>query len=231
MQNILIIENNKEMARIERDYLELAGYTADVVFSGSEGKQRAIDKKYDAVILEVDLPEVDGLEICKTIRERREIPVLFVSDKFQDVDIIRGLNYGADDYIQKPFSPSVLVARLKGHMGRYERLHRDNNVAHQIVEFDGLKIDNTAHRVWVDGVEKAFTTKEFEVLSFFATHPNCVFSKQELFDQIWGSEAGQDTSTVIVHIKKVREKIEKRLDKPKYIETLWGAGYRFYGEE
>ena len=174
------------------------------------------------------MPKVDGFEVCKQIREKKDIPILMVSAKKDDIDKIRGLGLGADDYMTKPFSPSELVARVKAHLARYERLVGTNaKPQNDIVEIRGLRIDKTARRVYVDGVEKTFTTKEFDLLTFLAEHPNHVYTKEELFRQIWDMDSIGDIATVTVHIKKIREKIEYDTAKPQYIETIWGVGYRF----
>ena len=166
-------------------------------------------------------------EICREIREARDTPILMVSAKKDDIDKIRGLGLGADDYITKPFSPSELVARVKAHLSRYDRLIGTNLHKNDVVKIRGLKIDKTARRVWVNGEETQFTTKEFDLLTFLAENPNHVYSKDELFRQIWNMESIGDIATVTVHIKKIREKIEFDTSKPQYIETIWGVGYRF----
>ena len=171
---------------------------------------------------------MDGFEICKKIREKKNTPVLMVSAKKDDIDKIRGLGLGADDYITKPFSPSELVARVKAHLTRYERLIGSNHEkTNDMVEIRGIKIDKTARRVWINGEERQFTTKEFDLLTFLAQNPNHVYTKDELFKEIWDMESVGDIATVTVHIKKIREKIELDTSKPQYIETIWGVGYRF----
>ena len=178
-------------------------------------------------ILDLMLPGTDGFEICKRIREKKNTPILMVSAKKDDIDKIRGLGLGADDYITKPFSPSELVARVKAHLARYERLIGSNAQKNDIIEIRGIRIDKTARRVWVNEEEKRFTTKEFDLLTFLAENPNHVFTKDELFSKIWDMESIGDIATVTVHIKKIREKIEFNTAKPQYIETIWGVGYRF----
>ena len=173
------------------------------------------------------LPEVDGFEICREIRNQKNTPIIMVSAKKDDIDKIRGLGLGADDYMTKPFSPSELVARVKAHLARYERLIGTGVQENDVIEIRGLKIDKTARRVWVNGEEKNFTTKEFDLLTFLAQNPNRVFTKDELFKEIWDMESIGDIATVTVHIKKIREKIEFNTAKPQYIETIWGVGYRF----
>ncbi len=173
------------------------------------------------------LPEVDGFEICRQVREVKDIPIIMVSAKKEDIDKIRGLGLGADDYITKPFSPSEMVARVKAHMARYERLVSSTAMKNDVLEIRGIKIDKTARRVWVNGEEKNFTNKEFDLLTFLAENPNHVFTKDELFREIWDMESIGDIATVTVHIKKIREKIEFNTAKPQYIETIWGVGYRF----
>ena len=182
---------------------------------------------YDLYILDLMLPGIDGFDICRQIRDVKNTPIIMVSAKKDDIDKIRGLGLGADDYMTKPFSPSELVARVKAHLARYERLVNSNVQENDIIEVRGIKIDKTARRVWVDGEERAFTTKEFDLLTFLAQHPNHVFTKEELFREIWDMESVGDIATVTVHIKKIREKIEMDTAKPQYIETIWGVGYRF----
>ncbi len=227
MSRILIVEDEESIAELEKDYLELSGFDVDIENSGDTGLEKALNEKYDLLILDLMLPEVDGFEICKRVREKKDIPVLMVSAKKEDIDKIRGLGMGADDYITKPFSPSELVARVKAHLARYERLIGNAVKANEIIEIRGLKIDKTARRVYVNGEEKAFTTKEFDLLTFLAENPNHVFKKEELFNEIWDMESLGDIATVTVHIKKIREKIELNTSKPQYIETIWGVGYRF----
>ncbi len=227
MRKILIVEDEESIAELEKDYLELSGFEVDIEHSGDTGLKKALNVDYDLLILDLMLPEVDGFEICKRVREKKDIPVLMVSAKKEDIDKIRGLGMGADDYITKPFSPSELVARVKAHLARYERLVGNAAKANEIIEIRGLKIDKTARRVYVNGEEKAFTTKEFDLLTFLAQHPNHVYKKEELFNEIWGMESLGDIATVTVHIKKIREKIELNTSKPQYIETIWGVGYRF----
>ena len=191
------------------------------------GLEKALNTEYNLIILDLMLPGMDGFEICRRIREHKNIPVLMVSAKKEDIDKIRGLGMGADDYITKPFSPSELVARVKAHLVRYERLIGSAVRSNEVIEIRGLKIDKTARRVYVNGEEKAFTTKEFDLLTFLAENPNHVFKKEELFNKIWDMESLGDIATVTVHIKKIREKIEFNTAAPQYIETIWGVGYRF----
>ena len=227
MSRILIVEDEVAIADLEKDYLELSGFEVEIENDGKSGLERALNEDFDLFILDLMLPEVDGFEICKQIREKKNTPILMVSAKKEDIDKIRGLGLGADDYVTKPFSPSELVARVKAHLARYERLIGSNTVENDIVEIRGIKIDKTARRVWVNGEEKQFTTKEFDLLTFLAENPNHVFTKEELFRKIWDMESIGDIATVTVHIKKIREKIEMNTNKPQYIETIWGVGYRF----
>lgn len=227
MSRILIIEDEVAIAELEKDYLELSGFEVEVETTGNIGVQRALIEEFNLIILDLMLPNLDGFEICKRIREVKNIPVIMVSAKREDIDKIRGLGLGADDYITKPFSPSELVARVKAHLARYERLIGSGQKENEIIEIRGLKIDKTARRVFVNGEEKIFTTKEFDLLSFLAENPNHVYTKEELFREIWDMESIGDIATVTVHIKKIREKIEYNTSKPQYIETIWGVGYRF----
>ena len=227
MSRILIIEDETSIADLERDYLELSGFEVEIENDGEEGLKRALEEDFNLLILDLMLPGVSGFDICRQVREEKNVPIIMVSAKKDDIDKIRGLGLGADDYMTKPFSPSELVARVKAHLARYERLVNMSVQANDIIEIRGLKIDKTARRVWVDGTEKAFTTKEFDLLTFMAQNPNHVFTKDELFKEIWDMESIGDIATVTVHIKKIREKIEKNSAKPQYIETIWGVGYRF----
>ena len=227
MSRILIVEDEVAIADLEKDYLELSGFEVEIENDGTKGLERALHEEFDLFILDLMLPGVDGFEICKKIRETKNTPILMVSAKKDDIDKIRGLGLGADDYVTKPFSPSELVARVKAHLARYERLIGSNMPQNDIIEIRGIKIDKTARRVWVNGEEKQFTTKEFDLLTFLAENPNHVFTKEELFRKIWDMESIGDIATVTVHIKKIREKIEMNTNKPQYIETIWGVGYRF----
>ena len=227
MSKVLIVEDEEAIADIEKDYLELSGFTVTTCKDGTTGLAEALDGDYDIYILDVMLPGVDGFEICKRIREVKNTPIIMVSAKKEDIDKIRGLGVGADDYMTKPFSPSELVARVKAHLSRYERLINSSQPENDIIEIRGIKIDKTARRVWVNGEEKTFTSKEYDLLTFLAENPNRVFTKEELFREIWDMESVGDIATVTVHIKKIREKIEFNTAKPQYIETIWGVGYRF----
>jgi len=227
MNKILIVEDELAIAELEKDYLELSRFEVEIETSGEKGLERALKEDFDLFILDVMLPNVDGFEICRRVREVKNTPILLVSAKKDDIDKIRGLGLGADDYMTKPFSPSELVARVKAHLARYERLIGSNVQENEIIEIRGIKIDKTARRVYVNGEEKSFTTKEFDLLAFLAQNPNHVFTKEELFNKIWDMESIGDIATVTVHIKKIREKIEFDTSKPQYIETIWGVGYRF----
>ena len=227
MSRILIVEDEESIAELEKDYLELSGFEVEIETDGSKGLSRALKEDFDLFILDLMLPGTDGFEICKQVRAVKNTPILMVSAKKDDIDKIRGLGLGADDSIATPFSPSELVARVKAHLARYERLIGSGMPENEIIEIRGLKIDKTARRVYVNGEEKSFTTKEFDLLTFLAQHPNHVFTKDELFREIWDMESVGDIATVTVHIKKIREKIEYNTAKPQYIETIWGVGYRF----
>ena len=227
MSRILIVEDEAAIAELEKDYLELSGFEVEVSNDGTTGLKRALEEDFDLVILDLMLPGVDGFEICRQVRAEKNTPIIMVSAKKDDIDKIRGLGLGADDYMTQPFSPSELVARVKAHMARYERLIGSVVEENKVIEIRGIKIDTTARRVWINGEEKSFTTKEFDLLTFLASHPNHVYTKDELFSEIWDMESIGDIATVTVHIKKIREKIEFDTSKPQYIETIWGVGYRF----
>jgi DNA-binding response OmpR family regulator len=228
MNRILIVEDEEVIAELEKDYLELNGYEVEVEYDGTSGMRAALDKHFDLVVLDLMLPSMDGFEVCRKIREVKDIPILMVSAKKDDIDKIRGLGLGADDYMTKPFSPSELVARVKAHLARYARLMGTGNRAqNDIVEIRGIRIDKTARRVYIHGAETTFTTKEFDLLTFLAENPNHVYTKEELFREIWDMESIGDIATVTVHIKKIREKLEPNTSKSTFIETIWGVGYRF----
>ena len=227
MSRILIIEDEEAIADLEKDYLELSGFEVKICNTGDEGLQTALREEFDLIVLDLMLPGLDGFEVCKKIREEKNIPIIMVSAKKEDIDKIRGLGMGADDYMTKPFSPGELVARVKAHLARYDRLVGSSNKNNDVIEIRGIRIDKTARRVIVDGEEKAFTGKEFDLLTFLAEHPNHVYTKEELFREIWDMDSIGDIATVTVHIKKIREKIEFDSAKPQYIETIWGVGYRF----
>lgn len=226
-KRILIIEDEVSIAELQRDYLEISGYDVAIEKTGDKGLARALKEDFDLIILDLMLPNIDGFEICRKVRDIKNTPILMVSARKEDIDKIRGLGLGADDYITKPFSPSELVARVTAHISRYERLVGSNEKNSKTITVRNLVIDKDSRRVWVEGEEIAFTGKEFDLLLFMAENPNRVFSRDELFDNIWRMDALGDVSTVTVHIKKIREKVELDSSKPQYIETIWGIGYRF----
>ncbi|PEJ54538.1 DNA-binding response regulator [Bacillus sp. AFS002410] len=226
MKDILLIEDDVSIAELQRDYLEINDFRVDIQHNGDEGLQHALNGNYDLIILDIMLPGKNGFEICKEIRAVKNIPILFVSAKKEDIDKIRGLGLGADDYITKPFSPSELVARVKAHLSRYDRLAGNNNVS-KIIFVHGISIDRSARKIFINEKEVPFTTKEFDLMVFFVMNPNQVLSKEQLYEKVWGLESAADVSTVTVHISRLREKIERDPANPKFLETVWGAGYRF----
>jgi DNA-binding response OmpR family regulator len=231
MKRILIIEDDESIAELERDYLEINHFETAICTDGKSGLSKALSGDFDLILLDLMLPGADGFEICRTVRSQKDIPILMVTAKKEDIDKIRGLGIGADDYIVKPFSPGELVARVNAHLSRYERLTKREEMNHEqhVTElvFGNLRIQPEAWRVYVGGREVKLTNKEFELLLFLASNPNLVFTKDKLFDRIWGLDSLGDTATVTVHINRIREKIEEDSANPRYIETVWGAGYRF----
>lgn len=230
MKRILIIEDDVSIAELQKDYLELADFEADICLNGSDGLNMLKEKEYDLLILDIMLPGMDGLEILRSMKDEKDIPVLLVSAKKEEIDKIKGLSLGADDYITKPFSPGELVARVKAHLENYERLKhrfRDGLNRSNTLTIRGLKIEKDSRRVFVNGQEVNLAQKEFDLLTYLAQNPNRVFGRDELFERVWGLEALGDSATVTVHIARVREKIESDPSNPQYIETVWGAGYRF----
>lgn len=226
MQKILIIEDDMDIAELERDYLEANGFSVEIVGDGSLGEKRALEADVDLILLDIMLPGMDGFQVCRKVREARNIPILLVSARQEDVDKIRGLGLGADDYIVKSFSPSELVARVKAHLQRYLQLTGKKDAPH-VFQRGALTIDRDGHRIFLDGREVPMPNKEFALLLFLAENPGVVFSKETLFERIWGETSLEDTATVSVHINRIREKIEPSTTRPTYIETVWGVGYRF----
>ncbi|MGG3798788.1 response regulator transcription factor [Metabacillus fastidiosus] len=226
MKKILLIEDEISIAELQKDYLEINDFDVHMEHKGDTGLERAIQENYDLIILDIMLPGMSGFEICKQIRAVKDIPILLVSAKKEDIDKIRGLGLGADDYITKPFSPSELVARVKAHLARYDRLS-GNNIKTNTLFIHGISVDKSSRKVNINGKETPFTTKEFDLLVFLMMHPNQVLSKEQLFERIWGLDSAADVSTVTVHIRKLREKMERDPAEPKILETVWGAGYRF----
>ena len=226
MKKVLIIEDDLDIAELERDYLQLNGYHAEIVQDGETGLKKALSGRFDIIVVDLMLPLKHGFEIIREIRKRHEIPIIVVSAKSEDIDKIRGLDIGADDYLTKPFSPAEFVARIKSHLKRYERLKGDSDVYETILH-KGLEINTASRQVFVKGKEVQLTTKEYEILVFMASHPNIVFTKERMLSAIWGNEYFGDTATIAVHIQKIRKKIEADPATPVYIETIWGTGYRF----
>ena len=223
-KKILIIEDDGAIGELERDYLEVNGFTVAIATDGVTGLNMALDGPYDLILLDLMLPKMDGFQVCRELRKSQDVPILMVSAKREDIDKIRGLGLGADDYVIKPFSPSELVARVKAHIARYERLK--GKVPIPVLKVGELTINMSTHRVHMSNKEITLTNKEFELLAFFAENPGIVFSKETLFERVWGLEAAGDTATVMVHVNRLREKIEANPAKPVYIETVWGVGYR-----
>jgi len=226
MKSILIVEDERLIAELQRDYLEVHGFGVDIAEDGENGLRLALTGNYDLILLDLMIPRIGGFEVCRKIREEKDIPILMVTAKKEDIDIIRGLGLGADDYITKPFKPAELVARVKAHLARYERLIGPLKSKEE-VSIRELVIQLDSRRVFLRGSEITLTTKEFDLLWFLARNPNRVFSKDHLFEKLWGKNSLGDSQTVTVHIRKLREKIELDSSNSEYIETVWGAGYRF----
>lgn len=227
MKKILIIEDDKAIAEIQRDFLEINGFETFIVADGLEGLKEATLGSYNLILLDLMLPNMNGYEICKKIRELINIPIIMVTAKIEEVDKIRGLGLGADDYISKPFLPTELVARVKANLAQYERLTVGQAAKNKEIQVGNVRINSKTHRVYVDGIEIEFKNKEYELLLFLVTNLDVVFSKEILYERIWGMDAYGDIKTVAVHINRLREKIEKDPSSPVHIQTVWGAGYRF----
>ncbi len=227
MKRVLIIEDDQSIAELERDYLEINGFAVEIAQDGTTGLDKVMRKEYDLVLLDLMLPGVDGYTLCKKIRETKEIPVIMVTAKTADIDKIRGLGLGADDYMTKPFSPQELVARVKSHIARYERLTKVKPTEEGEIKIGELTINERSREVSLADKPLSLTAKEFDLLYFLASNPGIVFSKERLFERLWDAAALGEIATVAVHIGRIREKIEKDPSKPEYIETVWGVGYRF----
>lgn len=227
MKKILIIEDDLSIAEIERDFLEIDGFEITIAKDGIEGLKLAQTNQFNLILLDLMLPGIDGYEICRKLRTKLDIPILMVTAKIEDVDKIRGLGIGADDYIAKPFSPTELVARVKSNLAQYDRLISSGRTKTEEVQVGRICINTLTHRVYVDNCEYEFKNKEYELLLFLVSNPDIVFSKEQLYERIWGMDAIGDLKTVAVHINRIREKIEKDIQNPIYIETVWGAGYRY----
>lgn len=226
MDKILIIEDDVAIAEIERDYLELDGFAVEIAADGNVGLERGLSGEHSLILLDLMLPGMDGFAICRALREQIDVPILMVTARQEDIDKIRGLGLGADDYIEKPFSPSVLVARVKAHLARYHRLTGNERTSGEI-QIGGIRLNEETHRVYVDGREVELTNKEYELLLFFMLNVDVVFSREQLYERIWGWDAMGDSATVAVHINRLRKKIEQDPANPRYIVSVWGAGYRF----
>lgn len=227
LKRILIVEDDADIAAIERDYLELGGYAVTIAPDGTTGLDAALHQPFDLILLDVMLPGIDGFAICKQVRAEKDIPILMVTARGEDVDKIRGLGFGADDYIEKPFSPSVLVARVKAHLAQYARLKPYADTPKTIM-VGPLTADPAARRITKNGVEVPLKNKEYELLFFLMRHPEQVFSREDLYELIWGLESMGDNITVAVHINRLREKIEDTPADPKLLQTVWGVGYRLH---
>lgn len=226
---ILIIENDEKQALVYKDYLEMNDCIVLICTDSEEGLKRALNDEVDMVILDTKLAGTDGLTILRMIRQKRQIPVMFISSEGAENDIVRGLGMGADDYMVKPVNMGEMVARVRRHLTRYVTLTGWREIRRDIIEVRNLTIDKTSRRVFISGKEKYFTTKEYDLLEYLASHPNHVYTKEELFQAVWDNEATGDITTVIVHVKKVREKLGDKAGKNRYIDTIWGVGYRFVG--
>ena len=227
MNKILIIEDEEEIAEFEKDYLEVNGFSVDIEYDGESGVKSALNKDYDLILLDLMLPNMSGYDICKKIRVNKEVPILIVSAKKDDIDIIKGLGFGANDYITKPFSPGELVARVKAQVERYNKIVDIGKSTNDKISIKGLTIDKLSRMVFLNGKEISLTATEFDLLYFLASNPNRVFSKDEIFTHVWGMESLGDVASVVVYIKKLREKLEISQTEQKYIETIWGVGYKF----
>ncbi len=227
MPRILIVEDDEDIAELERDYLEANGLETEIAETGPQGLKRALEGCFDAMILDVMLPGMNGFDVCRKVREKSSLPMLLVTARTEDIDQIRGLGLGADGYVVKPFSPSVLVARVKALLATAARRNADTEAAEpsSLIEADGVTIDPDSHEVKARGKDVELTNREYELLLFLMKHQGTVFSRDALYERVWGEEALGDGATVTVHIQRLREKIEPDPSNPKIIQTVRGAGY------
>ena len=231
MKKVLIIEDDMGIYELERDYLEIEGYEVDIQTNGVDGLAAALEHEYDLIILDIMIPKKDGFSVCRDIRKKKEIPIIMVSAKREDIDKIRGLGLGADDYMIKPFSPAELVARVKSHIQRYNRIRNSLGTTVEIeskIAACSLEILLDSHQVFLGGTEVSLTPREYDILILLASSPNRVFTKEEVFESIWGIDSLGETSTIMVHINRLRAKIDKQFQGEEYIDTVWGVGYRFH---
>ena len=226
MTKILIAEDDPEIAMLERDYLEMEGFQVSIVDNGQLAVTQALTGDFSLILLDLMLPGCNGYDVCRLIRDRIDVPILMVTARTESVDKIRGLGLGADDYIPKPFDPAELVARVKAHLSRYARLTGGGQGEPEVISLGNVQILPQSWKVVKDGRELKMPNREFALLKFLAEHPNTVFSKEKLFETIWGCEYMGDSATVTVHIGRIRDKVEDDPARPKLIETVWGAGYR-----
>ena len=227
-QKILIIEDDADIAAIERDYLIANGLEAEICANGVIGLHLGLSGHYDLILLDIMLPGLDGFAICRKLREKIDTPILMVTAKREDIDKIRGLGLGADDYIDKPFSPNVLVAKIKANLAQYARVKGSSGQKAQAeIRLGGILLNTQTHRAYADGREVELKNKEYELLLYLMLNPDAVFSRETLYEKVWGMDAMGDNATVSVHINRLREKLEKDPGSPRYIQTVWGAGYRF----
>ena len=225
MEKILIVEDDAAIAEIERDYLEIDGFRVEIAPDGVSGLERGRSGEFDLILLDLMLPGLDGFTLCRKLRETLDIPILLVTARREDIDKVRGLGLGADDYIEKPFSPSVLVARVKANLAQYKRLTGKETASE--ITLGPVRVNTGTRRVFVGDREVELKNKEYELLLFLVLNVDVVFDRETLYEKVWGMDAMGDNATVAVHINRLREKIEEDPSKPKYIETVWGAGYRF----
>lgn len=230
MNRILVVEDDAAIARIEQDFLSISGYEVTVAADGERGLQEALSGRYDLILLDLMLPGMDGLELCRQIRERVNIPILMVTAKGEETDKIMGFGLGADDYITKPFSAMELVARVKANLAQHARFSggKVTRANSESIEYGEPRLDARARRVYVGGVEVELKNREYEVLHFLMSNPEAVFTREAIYEKIWGLDAVGDSRTVAVHLSRLREKIEEDPANPKHIQTVWGAGYRFH---
>ncbi len=229
-KRILIVEDDEDISMVEEAYLESAGFETKIIAEGTSVGVLLEKEQFDLILLDLMLPGKSGYEICREIRDQIDIPILMVTARTESVDKIRGFGLGADDYIAKPFDPAELVARVHANLRQYERVQKktpkEKNDEPEEIKIQDLRIFVNSWKVYKGEREIKFPNREFEILKFFALNPNIVFSKEQIFEKIWGYDYVSDSATVMVHINRIREKIEDDSKNPKILETVWGAGYR-----
>lgn len=227
-EKILIVDDDRDIVNLISDILEDEGFATERAFTGDAAFEKILSNSYDLILLDIMIPGMDGFEICRKVRDKTDIPILFLSAKNKSMDKVLGFELGADDYITKPFDNYELVARVKAHIRRNKRHDLENEKLNGVIKFKGIEINTNSYEVYVDGSRVDLSTREFQILKYLAENANIVLTREQIYDSIWGYEDFGDINTITVHIKKLREKMDKD---DRFIKTIWGVGYKFVGEK